>query len=171
MCRTESWIQISVNSNVWFMINFVVCDSSWSISKYILINFKKREIYIYIFWSLVMHNAATGCQSGEQADPRQPLCPFVRMQCCHPVYTTLGTMTLTGLQSPYLAICLSLCHRFPLKLNDELELTANRHTPNYCKSLACRTHRPTEHRQTQTTDRGGGKKPCITRATNPLIRT
>ncbi len=94
------------------------------------------------------------------------VCVYVHMQRCHLVYTVLGAMTLTGLQPPYLAICLSLCHRFPLKLNDELEPAANRHTPDYCTSLACRTHRPTEHKHKPQT--GKEKKSCITRATNPL---
>lgn len=78
----------------------------------------------------------------------------------------LCAMTPTGLQIPYFAICLSPCHRFSLKLNDEPESAANRRMPNYCRSLACRTHQPTEYRQTKKK-----KKSTITRATNPLIRT
>lgn len=101
----------------------------------------KIYIKIYIPWSWLM--SATVIKSW----PPMTMGTFVRMQRCHPMYTLLSAMTLTGLHSPYLAICLSPCHRFPLKLNDELEPTANRHTPNYCTNLACRTHRPTEHRQ------------------------
>lgn len=52
---------------------------------------------------------------------------FVCIHHCHLVYTVLGAMTLTGLQFPYLAICLLPCHRFPL--NVELGQAPNRHTP------------------------------------------
>lgn len=62
-------------------------------------------------------------------------------------------------------------------LSSWMEPAANRYTPNYCAGLACRTHLPTETRQTSHRERQTPppphpeKNPVITRATNPLIRT
>lgn len=82
--------------------------------------------------------------------------------------TALCAMTLTGLQIPYFAICLSPGHRFSLKLNGAS--CKQVHTQLLCEfsmqdSSTYRVQTHTNHRQRQK------KKKTITRGTNPLIRT
>lgn len=84
------------------------------------------------------------------------ICPYAVLSSC--VHNT-GHSDTHRHAIILLSNMLSPCHRFPLKINDELVPAENRHTPNYCTGLVYGTHRPTEYAQTQTTDREGGKNP------------